>query len=533
MYDIYQTTLKERIKEVISDWSGNKPPMEKTVHRFFRSLKGTAGTLGMTGIAETAERLMGLYAGNVPDRLADEEVQALISQLRLLLTEDAYEPVRTDPSERMEGQVFVLLIDADLEFANSIKEILGAQNIHVVVALTARKGLDLFYTIRPDFVMLSLDLPDMDGFIVLEKLAARSRKNFTPIAALAANPQKTDKIRAYELGATDFIKKLIDPAIFLPYLYNRLAYRSEIQRMVIMDDLTGAYNRRYLTNVVPEYITAYQDRRTASAFVLLDLDNFKQVNDTYGHAAGDTVLREFAKCVKSLIREQDGLFRFGGEEFALLLPSTTKEAAREIVLRIRTAFANYRFTVGTDTFSVTFSAGITETCMTNLHAEKLTDEADQALYYAKDQGRDRICIYDPDIMSSSHGKILEIILLADNPLIRAMLIKQVAEQCSLSHYLIRPRTFRHKSEFSDTRVYRPERRYLFLIDGDTINIDCLQTIKQLRSVYPAERLFISVLFERSAGAQVAAALEHGADDYLLKPFKSEDLTRHISRLMTH
>lgn len=532
MNNVYQEKLRGRIKEAISDWSGDEPPAKKAIHRFFRSLKGTAGTLGMTDTAETAGRLMDLYASRVSDRLTGEEVQALISQLRMLLIDHVDTPVQTGPRERMEGQTLVLLIDADLEFANSMKEAPEAQNIHIVAALTARKGLDLFYAIRPDFVMIDLHLPDMDGFTLLKKLAGRARKSFTPIAILAADPQKADQILAYELGAADFIKKPVDLDVFLPFLRNRLVYRNEIQHMVIMDDLTGAYNRRYLKNVVPEHITAYQNKQDVSAFVLMDLDNFKRVNDTYGHAAGDAVLREFAKCVKSSIREQDGLFRFGGEEFALLLPSTTKETAREVVLRIRAAFAHYRFTIENDTFTVTFSAGITETGVNNLHAEKLTDEADQALYYAKEQGRDRICIYNPAIMGPSDEKVLEVILLDDDPLIRAILTKQAAEH-SFGHYTIQLRTFRQQSEFSNTHWYRSDRHYLFLIDGTDVKIDCLHIIKQLRLMCPSDRIFISVFSKESAGAQIAAALEQGADDYLLKPFKPEDLARHMDRFMAH
>ncbi|WP_162287893.1 diguanylate cyclase [Indiicoccus explosivorum] len=531
MNEAYQEQLRNRIKSAITSWTGGNPPTEREVYHFFRALRGTAATLGVTLIAEMAGRLMELYGEESSDRLSDEEVHALASRLRVMAIDQAQQLLESAPmNEKAESQIYVLLIDQDLRFANFMKEMLETQGIHVVVALTARKGMDLFYDLRPDFVMIDMHLPDMDGLALLAKIADRARKSFIPVVVLASDPSKNLRIRAFELGAIDYIGKPIDPEIFLPYFRNRLSFKNEIQRMVILDELTGAYNRRYLKNVMPQHIHAYRKKRDVSSFVLLDLDHFKRVNDTYGHSAGDAVLREFAQVVKNSIREQDGLFRFGGEEFALLLPSTTKEDAREIIQRIRSSFAKYHFTVGNETFSVTFSAGITETGMSNLQMEKLTDEADQALYYAKEQGRDCICIYDPEVMGTAGEKVLEVILLDDDPLVRAILTKQAAEEPP-GPFTLKLRTYRQGTEFLNDRWYRPNRYYLILIDGVSPKIDGLQVLQEVRAAHPNGHIFISMLSDKNTGEDIGKALEYGADDHLLKPFTAEELLLRISRLM--
>ncbi len=125
---------------------------------------------------------------------------------------------------------------------------------------------------------------------------------------------------------------------------------------------------------------------------LLDLDHFKQVNDTYGHAAGDEVLQQAAQCIREIVRHEDSVGRLGGEEFGILLPVSDVEGAQRVLGRIQEGLARVRFDGAPDDFSISASIGITEVYHGDMKIEDALRRADAALYDAKRSGRDRICV---------------------------------------------------------------------------------------------------------------------------------------------
>lgn len=163
----------------------------------------------------------------------------------------------------------------------------------------------------------------------------------------------------------------------------------QIQELVNVDALTGVYNRRRLFEVISEERNRYTRVPGSFSLCLMDIDHFKEVNDTYGHQAGDAILQEVARSVADGLRAIDCFGRYGGEEFLLVLPQTPLEGARIKAERVREAIASLRFPDIGDNFQITVSVGVAE-----YHHNESTDEtllrADQALYAAKDDGRNNV-----------------------------------------------------------------------------------------------------------------------------------------------
>ncbi len=167
-------------------------------------------------------------------------------------------------------------------------------------------------------------------------------------------------------------------------------YHEEIYRLMTMDALTQTHNRRYFNEALERECQRSQRYQRALALVLFDIDHFKQINDTYGHVAGDSVLRQLARVVKPRLRTQDVLARVGGEEFAVLLPEVELPGARIAAEKVRRLVETARFLVDLKEFGCTISAGIAPYDASMTSPQSLYELADKRLYEAKRGGRNRV-----------------------------------------------------------------------------------------------------------------------------------------------
>lgn len=170
-----------------------------------------------------------------------------------------------------------------------------------------------------------------------------------------------------------------------------VSYHDKLHQQATQDPLTGLTNRDYLQNELNKFISLGLRYNRAFAVMMLDVDFFKKVNDTYGHAVGDIVLKTVADLLMSNTREQDITARFGGEEFVILLPETALDEALAMAERIRMAIENFHFAPLGCQHTVTISVGISEFPLHGIEAEELVKCADEALYEAKANGRNRVC----------------------------------------------------------------------------------------------------------------------------------------------
>jgi len=169
-----------------------------------------------------------------------------------------------------------------------------------------------------------------------------------------------------------------------------LDYIKNLKENAILDPLTGVYNKRQILNFLEKFLANFvRYKKDPFSIMMLDIDYFKKINDTYGHLAGDFVLKEFVKIIKNKIRSSDILGRFGGEEFILILPNTKVSGALKLAMRIKDEVENYVFEYGKENIKVTTSIGITSVSL-NDSVESLLERVDEALYDAKRKGRNRI-----------------------------------------------------------------------------------------------------------------------------------------------
>jgi two-component system, cell cycle response regulator len=168
-------------------------------------------------------------------------------------------------------------------------------------------------------------------------------------------------------------------------------YHATVYSMMTRDTLTGAFNKQYFSEVLDRELHRSVRHQRPVSLLLFDIDHFKSINDTHGHLAGDDVLREIGKRVSHCLRDDDILARYGGEEFAVILAETPQDKAAECADRCRRAVADFPFTTCDGPLTVTISVGVAEAGSVPTGSEQLIQRADQQLYRAKHDGRNRVC----------------------------------------------------------------------------------------------------------------------------------------------
>lgn len=515
-------TIFAEMKKVFLQWAIQEEVTHEELVNFLESIKEVAKIEKLTDLEKVATNKLVLVNKITLKNLKKKQWQRYIASLISLI--DKF------PIDELE-QDFILLVDGDVDFVTLTKNIIERQGFSVIVSPNGKRVLEMIYDFRPSLILLDIHLPDINGFKVLEQIRDKAKKTFTPITIMSADDSKENIIRSYQLGAVDFIAKPVDMDILMAKIKNRLAYKQEVEKSIIVDELTGAYNRTYMNTQLEHFI--YQFKRSGIPFtvVLIDLDHFKKVNDNYGHITGDYVLRQFAIIIKKLKREGDILCRYGGEEFVLLLPDTLIEGAQKMVNRMRSTFAKKTFTVKKEDFQVTFSAGIAEVTKMHSDAETILGEADQALYFAKHAGRNQAVIYESSMQGFKKRVKITIIIVDDDALIRQILMDFFTVWNPSEEFEINILEFSDGITFLESDWYRPEDKYMILLDGIMPKMEGIEVLERLRKDYSSQNVLISMLTGLTGEKNVIRFLEMGADDYIEKPFVPKALAARIFRLI--
>jgi diguanylate cyclase (GGDEF)-like protein len=297
----------------------------------------------------------------------------------------------------------ILIIDDSPSARNQLREILQKTRLFQCYR-EAEDGLSGFKQLleRPvDVVLCDLEMPGMDGIKFLQLLATRPDLEHLPVIMLTGRDDAEAKIRVLGQGASDYVTKPFDPGELLARLKVQLKVKSlqdrlresnrALKELAATDPLTGLANRRTLMTELEREFRRSQRSGSPLSLVMVDIDHFKRINDTYGHQNGDRVLIALADILKTHLRRYDLPSRFGGEEFALVLPETGPEETLAIAERIRTSIAGLNFDGDLDGLQVTASLGVAACPVANVKdVEDLIRESDDALYLAKKNGRNRI-----------------------------------------------------------------------------------------------------------------------------------------------
>ncbi len=255
---------------------------------------------------------------------------------------------------------------------------------------------------HPDLVVLDFAASDASNMDLIGVVRQSCYYAHVPIIVLANDVACEMRIQALEWGADDYLCKPIPPDLAVAHAQNRIRRYREIARSIDYDHLTGVYNRPAFLKRVGESIARSQRLGTPASLALIDVDNFKQVNDQNGHLIGDAVLRETSRRLSCRLRRSDLIGRYSGDEFVLFLPETSAAAGAELLDQIRSGFAQDPFVIAGVSLPVTVSIGIAQlphqpsyaTDNLQLLTEELLDASDHALYQAKRAGRNRLSVHE-------------------------------------------------------------------------------------------------------------------------------------------
>ncbi|MGH8316298.1 MAG: diguanylate cyclase, partial [Steroidobacterales bacterium] len=252
-----------------------------------------------------------------------------------------------------------------------------------------------------DLLIVSLGLENFDGLRLCSQVRALERTRNIPVLAVSEGDDNTRLARGLEVGVSDYLFRPIDKNELLARVRTQIRKKRYLERlrdnvqisieMAITDALTGLYNRRYMETHISSLIEQAASRGKPLTVLVLDIDYFKSINDAYGHDAGDEVLREFALRIRKSIRGIDLACRYGGEEFVVIMPDTGLGVATMVAERLRRRIASEPFSIqqADRTIEVTISVGIAALGRAD-DAASVIKRADQALYRAKRDGRNRV-----------------------------------------------------------------------------------------------------------------------------------------------
>ena len=297
----------------------------------------------------------------------------------------------------------VLIIDDSDAVRERIITILESFNLfeRYYEAENGLEGFKKLLSSPVDIILCDLEMPRIDGFKFLSMLKSRPDLQDTPVIILTGRDDRDLKIKGLEQGASDYITKPFDAEelvarvrvhLKIKNLQDDLRQTNELLRELSnTDHLTGLFNRRYLMEALAKEVQRNLRKGGDLSLIILDIDHFKQVNDTYGHQQGDSVLQKVALLLKKELRAYDTAARYGGEEFIAVLPDTTLEEAGCVADRVRSSIHASRFGGALSPLSLTVSIGVAKFsspgCTT---VDSFIKLADDALYRAKVNGRNRV-----------------------------------------------------------------------------------------------------------------------------------------------
>ncbi|MEQ8174505.1 MAG: diguanylate cyclase [Syntrophomonadaceae bacterium] len=280
----------------------------------------------------------------------------------------------------------------------------------IFVANNGTKAVQLAAEIKPDLILMDVMMPDMDGFTACRLLKGGRQTADIPLIFITARNQSDDIVNGFDAGGQDYIAKPFNPHelyarvrshIELKKSREALAeYAARLERnnnelnilleklevMASIDPLTGIFNRREAVNRMNEEISRYKRNNKEFCILMVDIDNFKNVNDTYGHEIGDCVIKHVVEVTRTHLRQHDMVSRWGGEEFLILLPETNALGAHSAAEKIRSCIEESSVEVRDISISVTVTIGGTE-FNPDIDLDANINQADQALYEGKNKSK--------------------------------------------------------------------------------------------------------------------------------------------------
>ncbi len=311
---------------------------------------------------------------------------------------------RTAPQKRER----ILVVDDHPDNVEIINARLSSRGFEVETASNGEEALERVHASPPHLILLDVMMPLMDGYEVSRRIKNDDSLPFIPIILVTARAETQDKVEGLDAGADDYLTKPINfpelearvrSMLRIKRLQDELDEKNReleiankrLRKLSITDGLTELFNHRHIHELLHEEFERSKRTEEPIAVAMLDLDRFKQVNDTYGHPTGDVILYETAEILRDTAREIDMPGRYGGEEFIVILPGTTEDEAEKFAERIRRRVEEHVYRDEDTEVRMTLSAGVASYPAPGIDGpDTLLKRADEALYAAKESGRNRV-----------------------------------------------------------------------------------------------------------------------------------------------
>ncbi|MGB9836786.1 MAG: GGDEF domain-containing response regulator [Candidatus Saccharicenans sp.] len=324
--------------------------------------------------------------------------------------------IKLEEKSPLPGKFSILIAEDDPLARRMLDKRLQEWGFKVLKAEDGKKALEILRQPEVRIAILDWMMPGLEGPEICQKLRHLKKPKYTYVILITARDTSYDIIQGLEAGADDYMAKPINflelrarlqAALRILDLEDHLIKtQKKLLKLATVDSLTGAWNRRTILNFIKEELERYRRENKPLGLLMVDLDNFKTINDTFGHQAGDAVLKNIVRMLKKNLRPYDKIGRYGGDELLIILPNSnifnTGIIASRLLEYIRKSKIDFRHKA---TLSATLSmGGVSTDSLAEPNLEKLIRTADRALYLAKKLGRDRVILFGDSVKEKTKEK---------------------------------------------------------------------------------------------------------------------------------
>ncbi|MFZ5944745.1 MAG: diguanylate cyclase [Bacillota bacterium] len=373
-----------------------------TLYKFAHTLKGSGRTVGVWDIAEPASEMeialnlvkdYNVEFGKGMESFLLQRMNEIIDTLNQL---ENINNLKFGVGKKLQKRK-ILVVDDDYAITDLLEKSLVREGFAVIICHNTLEAEDYLEREQPDLIVLDIILPALNGIEFCRRIRSNSRFKLVPIIFLTVKSKLQDKLAGFATGADDYLCKPI-PVEELVARIDAILNRIELSEdLIFQDDLTRAFNRRYLLRRLDEEVIQSKLEDKEFSLAIVDIDYFKNVNDSFGHVVGDEVLKTLVKRMQENLRATDVVCRYGGEEFIILLPETVQSTGVMVLERLRENIASETFstTKSDKELSITVSIGVSSFPHDGNNPEKIIKEADAAMYQAKRAGRNMVVAASP------------------------------------------------------------------------------------------------------------------------------------------
>ncbi len=532
--EVYITELDVRTSELESFINACGEFTEADINRlerFFHSMSGTAATLGLDYLSSIGREWENkLRTRNGPVTIGDSTiVDCMLSAVKDIKRNISDMHIQREATRKSNGEGRyghtargkILLVDDDISILKLLENAFTIEGYEVYICDDPVTAMDMISVTMPDIILLDVMMPDISGFELLGQIRSKEEYSDIHIVILSAKGDIDDKILGIKSGADDYIVK--------PFAIGEVTTRVEMimrrsknyREKLMKDHVTGACSRYYFNLRISEEFERYKRYGSIFSIVFLDIDNYKHINDNYGHHTGEYVLRKYISSMIASMRGCDSIYRYGCGEFIILMPDTPEEQAYLAIERIRGELEGGTISAGGEDFYITFSAGINQAGDKSESVEKLISDADKAMYFAKKRGRDKTVIYSDKIDDMLIKKTL--LVVDDENTILKLLTERLA---CIGYNVAAARDGNHAVALASE--IRPDAVVLDLNLPDIDGFEVCRRIKEGAGAYPVK---VIILLKKEEKEHIEKCLRSEADDYVTKPFSMAKLEERIKEIL--